>query len=166
MNKPENREIVYLAPKNDRVRKAGLLLLVCLFGLLLGTLIRPSEAAQNYEYRIGTLERRLDQMQFSFTQYDRRLNQLENQSLSPRPTTTATQPSASDVTGLAERESLTNRRIDELQSQLQIQNKMIIELHNIIEGKKPSKPEEKTDDKDKKDTTKKPALAGRPDPQK
>jgi|SRR5882724_1805109 len=154
MNTEKNNNRSVLANNASRVRIIGLSLLVGTFGLLLGTLIRPSEAAQNYEYRISALERQLNQMQFTFTQMDRRISQIENQAYSARAQPTPSQPATSDTTG-----SLNERRIDELQSQLQTQGKMINELYKMIgdKQKQPAK-EEKPDEK------KKPALAGKPNP--
>ena len=123
----------------------GLAFMVGIFGLLLGTLIRPSEAAQNYEYRISTLERQLSQMQFTFNQLDRRISQIENQTYNARTQPAPSQPSTSDTGS-----SLAERRIDELQNQLQTQGKMITELYKMIDSKQkqPTK-EEKPDEKKK-----------------
>src|SRR5437764_1130937 len=134
-----------------RIRIIGLMFVIGIFGLLVGTLIRPSEAAQNYEYRVSALERQLNQMQFNYTQLDRRISQLENQAYTTRSQPAPSQPSTSDVGG-----SISERRIDELQSQVQTQGKMIGELYKLIDGNKQKQPskEEKPDEK------KKPSLAG------
>ena len=145
-----------------RARVIGLLFLVGIFGLLLGTLIRPSEAAQNYEYRITNLERQLNQIQFTYNQLDRRISQIENQTYTARTQPSASQATSSDVNALAEDNRLANRRIDELQNQVQTQAKMINELHQMITGKKTPAKDEKPDEK--QDPKKKPSLAGKPNP--
>lgn len=159
------KRINSILSKLGHVRLVVIMLLIGLFGLLFGTLIRPSEAAQNLEFRISNVERRLDQIQFTFNTLDRRISQLENQAISA-PRTSAGQTSSGAV-GMEQHEELTNKRIDELQSQVQIQAKMIEELHKMIDGKgKPAADKPKTDKPtdDKKDTTKKPSLAGYPNP--
>jgi len=154
MNTQQNNNSSSQEKKSNRVRTMGLVFMVGIFGLLLGTLIRPSEAAQNYEYRITAMERQLNQMQFTFSQLDRRISQIENQTYSARTQPAPSHPSTSDVGA-----SINERRIDELQSQLQTQGKMITELYKMIDGKqKPPAKEEKSDEK------KKPSLAAKPNP--
>src|SRR6266404_1489745 len=114
MNTQQSNNSSSLTKSAGRVRIIGLSLLVGMFGLLLGTLIRPSEAAQNYEYRITAVERQLNQMQFNFSQLDRRISQIENQAYSARTQPAPSQPATSDVGG-----SINERRIDELQTQVQ-----------------------------------------------
>jgi len=154
MNTQQSNNISSLPKSTNSGRIIVLTFLVGIFGLLLGTLIRPSEAAQNYEIRISSVERQLNQMQFTFTQLDRRISQIENQSYGAR-----TQPAPSQQPGASEvGASINERRIDELQSQLQTQGKMITELYKMIEGK------QKPPAKEEQDEKKKPSLAGKPKP--
>src|SRR5215471_645495 len=126
------------------------IVLVGLFGLVLGTLMRPAEAYQALEIRLANVERRLDQLQFTFSNMDRRVSQLETQRY-PTSTPTSQSTQTDTLSTMLETQRLMSNRIDELQTQLQNQQKLITELHKMIDEK------QKPDD-DKKDTTKKPAT--------
>jgi len=162
MSTQQNNNPAPVIKNLSRVRIIGLLFLVGIFGLLMGTLIRPSEAAQNYEYRISALERQMNQIQFNYNQLDRRISQIENQTYSSRTQPATSQATSPEINALAEDNRLANQRINELQSQLQIQAKMINELHQMVTGKKTPSKDEKPDEN--QDTKKKPSLAGKPNP--
>jgi len=127
------------------------IVLVGLFGLVLGTLMRPAEAYQAFEIRLANVERRLDQLQFTFSNMDRRVSQLETQRY-PTSTPTSQSTQTDTLSTMLETQRLMSSRIDELQTQLQNQQKLITELHKMIDEK------QKPDSDDKKDATKKPAT--------
>ena len=139
-------------------RIAILVLMVGMFGLLLGSLMHPSEAAQNYEGRLINLERRLDQFQYAVDSLDRGMTQIESRTFNAAPP--ASQLSTTDIRSLEQRETLIVNRMDELQNQIQTQGKMLTELRKMIADKEKTEPKEekKEPQQQKKPTT------GRPKP--